>query len=102
MAFADPYFDNLSLRREPAQTYRYDENRNLVSATQTDSGNKSATCENGVDLTQYTAANGESTGAGGNLKSTTYGNGQHVTYAYDCRFVNDVLHIRESKKNVFG
>ena len=53
------YFDNVSLRMEPAQTYRYDENGNPVAATQPGTGAESATyASNGIDLTGYTAANG--------------------------------------------
>ena len=53
------YFDNISLRMEPAQTYRYDENGNPVAATQPGTGSESATyASNGIDLTSYTAANG--------------------------------------------
>ena len=53
------YFDNISFRREPAQTYRYDENGNPIAATQTGTGTEGAEyAENGVDLLNYTAANG--------------------------------------------
>ena len=53
------YFDNISLRMEPAQTYRYDENGNPIAATQPGTGAESATyAANGIDLTGYTAANG--------------------------------------------
>ena len=51
------YIDNISLRIEPAQTYRYDSNGNIVCATSSGSGSESSTYS-GVDLTQYTAANG--------------------------------------------
>ena len=51
------YFDNISLRMEPTQTYRYDENGNPVAATQPKSGTESATYS-GIDLTSYTAASG--------------------------------------------
>ena len=50
------YFDNISFRVEPVQTYAYDGNGNLQSAAQTGTGTESATYS-GVDLTQYTAAN---------------------------------------------
>ena len=53
------YFDNVSLRMEPAQTYRYDENGNPIAATQEGTGSENATyAANGIDLTGYTAANG--------------------------------------------
>ena len=79
------YIDNISFRMEPAQTYRYDDNGNPVAATQTGTGSQSA-IYTGVDLTQYTAANGVKT-------SYTY-NSQHdvetasiggvtCTYIYD-------------------
>ena len=51
------YFDNISLRMEPTQTYRYDENGNPVAATQPKTGTESATYS-GIDLTSYTAASG--------------------------------------------
>ena len=51
------YFDNISLRLEPSQTYRYDANGNPVAATQPGTGSESATYS-GIDLTGYTAANG--------------------------------------------
>ncbi|MGN0531199.1 MAG: hypothetical protein ACI4IN_00135, partial [Eubacterium sp.] len=51
------YIDNISLRLEPAQTYRYDSNGNIICATSSGSGSESSTYS-GVDLTQYTAANG--------------------------------------------
>ena len=51
------YFDNISLRLEPSQTYRYDSNGNPVAATQPGTGSESATYS-GIDLTGYTAANG--------------------------------------------
>lgn len=52
------YFDNISLRLEPSQTYRYDSNGNPVAATQPGTGSESASYSNSVDLTGYTAANG--------------------------------------------
>ena len=83
--FNGAYFDNVSLRLEPAQTYRYDSNGNLLAATQSGAGQSSATYS-GVDLTACTAANG-------NCYSYTY-NSQHDiktaaaagitnTYTYD-------------------
>ena len=78
------YFDNISLRLEPSQTYRYDENGNPVAATQPGTGSESATyAANGIDLTSYTAANGSkytytynsahdvTTATIGSLKTTT-------------------------------
>ena len=53
------WFDNISLRMEPAQTFAYDSNGNPVSAAQSGSGSESTTYSNGVDLTSYTAANGK-------------------------------------------
>ena len=53
----DAWMDNISLRIEPAQTYRYDANGNVVAATQTGAGSQGAVYS-GVDLTQYTSANG--------------------------------------------
>ncbi len=50
-------FDNISLRREPAQTYRYDDNGNVVAAERSGEGSATATYS-GVDLTAYTAVNG--------------------------------------------
>lgn len=50
------YFDNISFRMEPVQTYAYDSNGNVKTATQMGSGMESASYS-GVDLTQYTAAN---------------------------------------------
>lgn len=53
------WFDNISLRQEPVQTYRYDEKGNVTAATQTGTGTENAKYDsNGVDLLQYTAANG--------------------------------------------
>lgn len=53
------WFDNISLRQEPVQTYRYDEKGNVTAATQTGTGTENAQYDsNGVDLLQYTAANG--------------------------------------------
>lgn len=53
------WFDNISLRQEPVQTYRYDEKGNMTAATQTGTGTENAQYDsNGVDLLQYTAANG--------------------------------------------
>ena len=66
--FNGAYFDNVSLRLEPAQTYRYDSNGNLLAATQSGAGQSSATYS-GVDLTACTAANG-------NCYSYTY-NSEH-------------------------
>ena len=41
------------------QTYRYDEKGNVTAATQTGTGTENAQYDsNGVDLLQYTAANG--------------------------------------------
>ncbi len=51
------YFDNISLRMEPTQTYRYDDNGNPIAATQPGTGSESA-AYSGVDLTSYIAANG--------------------------------------------
>ena len=56
----DVYFDNIALRIEPAQTYRYDDKGNPVAATQSGAGSESA-IYSGVDLTQYTAENGTKT-----------------------------------------
>lgn len=53
------WFDNISRRQEPVQTYRYDEKGNVTAATQTGTGTENAQYDsNGVDLLQYTAANG--------------------------------------------
>ena len=53
------WFDNIALRQEPVQTYRYDEKGNVTAATQTGTGTENAQYDsNGVDLLQYTAANG--------------------------------------------
>lgn len=53
------WLDNISLRQEPVQTYRYDEKGNVTAATQTGTGTENAQYDsNGVDLLQYTAANG--------------------------------------------
>lgn len=53
------WFDNISLRQEPVQTYRYDGKGNVTAATQTGTGTENAQYDsNGVDLLQYTAANG--------------------------------------------
>lgn len=62
------YIDNISFRMEPVQTYRYDDNGNTVAATQSGAGSQSA-IYSGVDLTQYTAANG--------TKTTYTYNGKH-------------------------
>ena len=52
-------FDNASLRIEPGQTYYYDKDGNLISSAQAGAGSDSAEyAQNGVDLTEYTAANG--------------------------------------------
>ncbi len=51
------YIDNVAFRMEPVQTYSYNSDGNLTAASQTDSGTASAVYT-GVDLTQYTAANG--------------------------------------------
>ena len=88
------YFDNISLRLEPSQTYRYDENGNPVAATQPGAGSESATYANGIDLTSYTAANGSkytytynsahdvtSAKVGGLIATTTYNVAGNVTGA---------------------
>lgn len=62
------YIDNISFRMEPAQTYRYDDNGNAIAVTQTGAGSQSA-IYSGIDLTQYTAANG--------VKTTYTYNGKH-------------------------
>jgi len=50
------YFDNVSFRMEPVQTYKYNSDGNLTTSTQTGTGTESATYD-GVDLTKYVAAN---------------------------------------------
>ena len=86
-------FDNISLRLEPSQTYRYDENGNPVAATQQGAGTENATyASNGIDLTSYTAANGTkytytynsahdvtSAAVGGLTATTTYNASGNVT-----------------------
>jgi len=54
-------FDDITLTIEPAQTYAYDEEGNLSTATDAN-GNDSVMHyhENGIDLTDYTAITGES------------------------------------------
>ena len=47
------WFDNISLRQEPVQTYRYDGKGNVTAATQTGTGTENAQYDsNGVDLLQ--------------------------------------------------
>lgn len=53
------WFDNISLRQEPVQTYTYNEKGNLSAATQTDTRTESYGYNtSGVDLTSYTAMSG--------------------------------------------
>ena len=64
------WFDNISLRQEPAQTYTYNEKGNLSAATQTDTRTESYGYNtSGVDLTSYTAMSG--------IKYTYTYNSQH-------------------------
>lgn len=64
------WFDNISLRQEPVQTYTYNEKGNLSAATQTDTRTESYGYNtSGVDLTSYTAMSG--------IKYTYTYNSQH-------------------------
>lgn len=64
------WFDNISLRQEPVQTYTYNEKGNLSAATQTDTRTESYGYNtSGVDLTSYTAMSG--------IKHTYTYNSQH-------------------------
>ena len=81
------WFDNISLRQEPVQTYAYNAKGNVSSVTQSDiATEKGEYASNGVDLTSYTAITGVK-------YSYTY-NGKHdiakeeggsltTTYTYD-------------------
>ncbi|MGM9554590.1 MAG: DNRLRE domain-containing protein, partial [Faecousia sp.] len=55
--FGTAYYDNISLRMEPVQTYTYDENGNIITTEQAGTGESNAEYD-GVDLITYTAANG--------------------------------------------
>lgn len=53
------WFDNISLRQEPVQTYAYNAKGNVSSVTQSDiATEKGEYASNGVDLTSYTAITG--------------------------------------------
>lgn len=78
-------FDNISLRQEPIPTYAYDDDGNLISATQ--SGNEKSSREyDGVDLVKYTDLNGVTYTYSYNSKHqpvTAIGGNLQTTYAYD-------------------
>ncbi len=88
----DAYFDNICLAMEPAQTYVYDDEGNLVSASDAD-GNKVGAeySEDDVDLLSYTNIIGEKFEYSYNteidhvlasiIKSD--GNGNHVKTSYE-------------------
>ena len=80
-------FDNASLRIEPGQTYYYDEKGNLISSAQAGAGSDSADyAENGVDLLEYTAANGNKFNYTYNTQHdvlTATASGIKNTYVYD-------------------
>ncbi|MBR6783658.1 MAG: RHS repeat protein, partial [Clostridia bacterium] len=85
------YFDDIALTVEPAQTYAYDDEGNLSTATDIE-GNESVMHyhENGIDLKDYTAITGESFDYTYNSKhqvttaSKTVGNTtQTASYTYD-------------------
>lgn len=78
-------FDNISLRQEPIPTYAYDDDGNLISATQ--SGNEKSSREyDGVDLVKYTDLNGVTYNYSYNSKHqpvTAISGNLQTTYAYD-------------------
>ncbi|MBE6579294.1 MAG: DNRLRE domain-containing protein [Ruminococcaceae bacterium] len=53
------YFDDLCLTVEPAQTYRYDENGNLTTATDAEGNSSLMTYVDGVDPQTYTTPTGD-------------------------------------------
>ncbi len=62
----DAYFDNISLIVDAAQSYRYDEDGNVIQVQSADGDTQGFTYENGVDLLSQSEANGE-----------------HYTYTYE-------------------
>ena len=79
------WFDNISLRMEPAQSYEYNEDGKPIVSSQTGTGTQEAKYT-GVDLTSYTAPNGNKSTYTYNTKhdvlSATSG-GVTSTYTYD-------------------
>ena len=67
----EAYFDNISLRQEPVQTYTYDDDGNPETVTQTGTEDTNYTYE-GADLKEYTSSN-------------------NVKYEYDYNEQHDVI-----------
>ena len=81
------WFDNISLRQEPVQTYAYNAKGNISSVTQSDiATEKGEYASNGVDLTSYTAITGVKYSYTYNGKhdiAKEEGGGLTTTYTYD-------------------
>lgn len=81
------WFDNISLRQEPVQTYAYNAKGNVSSVTQSDiATEKGEYASNGVDLTSYTAITGVKYSYTYNGKhdiAKEEGGGLTTTYTYD-------------------
>lgn len=80
------FVDDVTLIMEPAQTYTYDDNGNLLTASNTE-GNTSSTRDSSERLTAYTAMNGVSyqltyNGSSRNPKTIT-SDGVTTTYGYN-------------------
>ncbi len=81
------WFDNISLRQEPVQTYAYNAKGNVSSVTQSNiATEKGEYASNGVDLTSYTAITGVKYSYTYNGKhdiAKEEGGGLTTTYTYD-------------------
>ena len=81
------WFDTISLRQEPVQTYAYNAKGNVSSVTQSDiATEKGEYASNGVDLTSYTAITGVKYSYTYNGKhdiAKEEGGGLTTTYTYD-------------------
>ena len=81
------WFDNISLRQEPVQTYAYNAKGNVSSVTQSDiATERGEYASNGVDLTSYTAITGVKYSYTYNGKhdiAKEEGGGLTTTYTYD-------------------
>lgn len=79
------WFDNISLRMEPAQSYEYNEDGKPIVAAQTGTGTQAAEYT-GVDLTKYTAPNGNQSAYTYNTQHdvlTAASGGVTSSYTYD-------------------